>query len=312
MGATQEGGKMDRKLSKMLFALGTVTVVAFMNLQQGCESGYADYNDCYDYYCGYDCDYCDYYYYDPYYPYYGYFPIYYITVPPTQYAHPNLSLPERSAEAVINVQNLFYVAKTGSATKSVLTPVDFEKHYPCGQGNDAVTVCADENAGSDANDRLMIMYKTEEPLPVDDPTNHFVIGFAFDADGVQNNNFVPKPELAGDYFGRTDKWYIATYGPGSGWKLEVFDASGSKPVAVASHARLVIHQKVVSIVIPASEFSVSNPAVRISLFRHTGDFGQGFDNDWSGLVYPKPGEPLIKPSVSSISNILSPSKERVR
>jgi hypothetical protein len=285
------GSKMNQKISSALIVTGTVLLFGFASQYSGCNSS-SSY--CYNYY------YCDYYYYDPFYPAYGYNSVYSINPAAATYTQADVSQAERAPESIINVENIVYIAKTGAPTDTDLTPADFEDHYPCGAGDEALTVCADATAAPDDSDRLMIMFKTEGLVPQADPVNHFVLGFAFDADNVVDNNFVPEQDQAGDYFGHTDKWYKTTYTPAAGWTLEVFDASGPTPVAVASHARLVIHQNIVAIVIPASEFAVNNPAARISLFRHTGDFGLGPDQNWSGLVYPKIGDPLIQPNVAPI------------
>jgi hypothetical protein len=288
---------MHRLLSKMLMVMGAFVIVGAMSQLSGCNS--SGYYGCYDYY-GYNYYYCNNYVYDPYgYP-YGYSTVSYGLLAPDEYAQADLSQAARAPETNINVEHFIYIAKTDQATENDLTPVDFEEAYPCGQGDEALTICADENAPPDPSDRIIIMFKTEGTIPLTDPVNHYIAGFAFDGDNDPDNNFVPEQAVAGDYFGRTDKWYKTSYTPIDGWMLEVFDASGATPVAAPSHARVVIQQNVVAIVIPANEFAVPNPALRISLFRHTGDFGQGEDQDWSGLVYPKPGEPLIKPSVAPI------------
>jgi hypothetical protein len=288
---------MHRKLSKTLIFIGLVGMVAFAGQFSGCDS--SGYYSCYDYY-GYNYYYCNSYIYDPFYSGYGYSTAYYGLLAPDEYAQADTTQAERTPEANVNVEHLIYIARTSEPTEDDLTPADFEQAYPCGQGDEALTVCADEDAAPDASDRIVIMFKTEGLIPLEDPVNHFILGFAFDADNDLSNNFVPEAAEAGDYFGHTDKWYKTTYTPSEGWKLEVLDASGATPVLVASHARLVIVENVVGIVIPVGEFAVPNPALRISVFRHSGDFGLGPDHDWSGLVYPKPGNPLIKPSIAPL------------
>jgi hypothetical protein len=283
-------------LTNLFLGLRLLTALVAVSQYGGCNSSST--SDCYDYY-GYDYYYCDYYYYDPFYPYYGYDDIYYSTVAPSTYGNADPTQEEQAPEAVVNVESISYIAKTKEAEKTGLTPADFEKHYPCGQGDEALVVCADDKAPADDSDRLMIMFKTEKEVPTSDPTYYYLLGFAFDADNDPLNNFVPPEAEAGDYFGNTDRWYKVTYSPTDDWKLEVLDASTDTPTVVESHARLVIQQNVVAIVIPAGEFSVKNPGARIGLLKHTGDYGlEG--GEWTGLVYPKPGEPLITPNAAPV------------
>ncbi len=179
---------MKRILSKALITMGIVFMVAIMGPLSGCDS--SGYYSCYDYY-GYNYYYCNSYIYDPFYPGYGYSTAYYGLLAPDEYAQADTTQAERTPEANINVEHLIYIAKTSEPTEDDLTPADFEEAYPCGQGDKALTVCADEDAALDASDRIVIMFKTEGLIPQEDPVNHFVLGFAFDADNNLDNNFVP-------------------------------------------------------------------------------------------------------------------------
>lgn len=271
--------KMNTLLSKLptgLIALGILTSAVSLS---GCENQ----QPCYDPY------YCNYYYgpYDPYYD-YGYSYVYYEELPEDTYGTADPSVAEKAPEKVVNVEHLAYVAKTGSAEDEGVSAKDFDEHYPCG-GESALVLCADPKAAVDDSEQIVVTFRTEGTIPVADPENSFVLGFAFDADGDASNNFVPPAKEAGDYFGKTDKWYKITYEPKAGWKLAVLDASTDAPKSVASRARFIIDKNVAAIVIPASEFEVATPALRISLLRHT------TGADWSGLAYPKPGEPLLMP-----------------
>ena len=103
------------------------------------------------------------------------------------------------------MEHVVDIAKIDPPEESELTGADFEAHYPCGKGDEAHVVCADPNAAPDRSARLMIMYKTTGTIPHADSVNHYILGFAFDVDNVEDNNFVPPDAEAGDYFGHTDK-----------------------------------------------------------------------------------------------------------
>jgi hypothetical protein len=156
--------------------------------------------------------------------------------------------------------------------------------FPCGSGPNGLTLC--ENVAPVPQDRSYTFYGVyADAIPQADPVNHYQYGFVFDQDGNPANNYVAPPAYPNDFFHGTDRWYVATYTPGGGWVLEVSDATGGVPVPLASNARVIIVDNVMSLTVPEGEFAVPYPPVRWTAFRHTGDWGVPSGN-WDGSVWP--------------------------
>ena len=90
----------------------------------------------------------------------------------------------------------------------------------------------------------------------------------------------------------SDRWYEATYSPSEGWKLKVTDARNNNFTEIASAARVIISENAFVLVVPASEFSVAEPAYRVTAFCHEGDFGLNPGSFWSADVEPPVAEGL--------------------
>lgn len=203
-------------------------------------------------------------------------------------------------------------AKTPEATtaickrSSTTLPLTTEQHdaalgssgskqtYPCGSGTDVYRVCGSlYQAPTQAGDWLFVVLQVSANVPLADPANYYQYGFVFDADGDLTNNYQASAAYPNDYYQNTDRWYSVTYAPGTGWDLEVVDASSTKaPQYVYSAATALINGNIIMLVVPLSEFAVTNPTYRVTAFRHSGDYGQSPPFDWSGDYHPDIDQPL--------------------
>ncbi|MEM8606105.1 MAG: hypothetical protein AAGF92_03320, partial [Myxococcota bacterium] len=125
--------------------------------------------------------------------------------------------------------------------------------YPCGVGEEALTLCQNPSPIPDG-DYIVVFNVLADDVVLEDPTNFWVYGFVFDADGNPANNFQPLPEFPNDFFQDTDRWYQAQYAPGAGWSLRVTDATIDPGGSIPSQARLIIVDNTLVLVVPRSEF----------------------------------------------------------
>lgn len=176
--------------------------------------------------------------------------------------------------------------------------------FPCGAGPNSFTVCADDPGPVEAGDRLYLaqVLLTEVGVPLADDTNFYTYSFVFDSDRDPENDFIAAPEFANDFFQGTDRWYEVEYDLNSGeWVLivtQVTDGATGFSGPVPSAAVAMIRGNSILISIPMSEFPVSNPAYRLTSFRHSGDFGLNPPHDWSGDFHPRLAEPLFEISAA--------------
>lgn len=180
---------------------------------------------------------------------------------------------------------------TGASTVAA-TPNTIEERFPCGDGDGHIVLCASSSAP--AGDFITLAMTMTGPIPLADPMHYHQYGFVFDSDGDPNNNYRAPPAYPNDFFDATDRWYVASYSPQAGWKIEVSAASASSITPVSSDARIVIHDQTLQLLVPASELATSCPGYRFTAFTHLGDYGQQPPYDWSGDVEPPVGEPLEK------------------
>ncbi len=165
--------------------------------------------------------------------------------------------------------------------------------FPCGQGTEGLTVCPDvvPPAVADATlppagDFVRSVIVLDADVPTTDGANFLEYAFVFDADGDGTDNWVGFPDYPNDFFIGADRWYVAKYHPTSGWSLAVSHAHGTTITPVSSTARVVVVENVVLLLAPTSEFAVSDPAFRVTAFRHTGDYGINPPYDWNGHIVP--------------------------
>jgi hypothetical protein len=167
--------------------------------------------------------------------------------------------------------------------------------FHCGDGPNGTTLCPSPADPVPEGEMLVLVNQLYKPLVLDDTKNFYQYAFVFDADGDPNNNYQPPPAYPNDFFKDTDRWYEANYDPATGWTLKVSDATGGTPKVVTSHARIIIRDDTMTLVVPASEFAVANPKFRITAFRHTGDYGLNPPYDWDGSVWPAVADGLQTP-----------------
>lgn len=158
--------------------------------------------------------------------------------------------------------------------------------FPCGDGPAGMTLCQDPGRAVPDDESLVFVTSLEGDIPLSDPTNYYQYAFVFDQDGDPDNNYGAPADYPNDFFDGTDRWYEARYAPGSGWSLVVTDATDGNLTTVASDARLIIKDHVLTLVVPAGEFAVADPAYRVTAFRHTGDYGINPPHDWDGSIWP--------------------------
>lgn len=284
-----------QKVSRTYFTGIALVAVAVIS-GASCESCayYDPYWDCGEYYDDAYDDWCNYNYIDPF---VGddYLVGYTNQIPEVSHPHENPDIEAQPADDTIRATLIGYVIPR-EGTSNGISPTAFEEQYPCDGDGAALTLCANASAASDDSPRILVLATTAAEIPRASETYHYVIGLAFDSDNDESNNYTPPSERANHYWGGTDRWYTATYDPASGWRLEVFDASSGEPVSATSNARLVFQESTLALVVPASEFPAENPSGRLTLFRHTGEFGED-GADWSGFLFPSLEDGLSVPSL---------------
>jgi hypothetical protein len=261
-----------------------------------CASCYGTNIDpCY-YHYGYYYEFCDYEYLESFTPNYGYDPVVTQQLEPQQTPHPDPSLASKLSDDSVSLRAYLYVRRT---TDTGDTPADeiLDGEYPCGLGDDRFTLCGAPTLRARDTDYIIVAGQAQSDVPVTDDVNFLVIGWGFDRDGDPSNNYAPPDARLNDYFGQTDQWYAAAYVPGGdiedSWTLRAFrlDAMG-QPIEFETEGRVILQEDTAVLIVPADEFLVETPRNRISLFRHTGDEGEGPDRNWSGFVWPPLGAPL--------------------
>jgi len=104
---------------------------------------------------------------------------------------------------------------------------------------------------------------------------------------------MPVPAFQDDFFKDTDRWYEFNYAPNDTWVPTCKQIRPGNAISlVASGVKAIIRGDSIVLVVPASEFVVTNPPFRVSTFAHTGDFGQSPPFTWSGDPTPTVAEGL--------------------
>jgi len=157
--------------------------------------------------------------------------------------------------------------------------------FPGGQGPDGFTVAANMPLLLAEGDYHIVHFSCAGVIPVvsTDPTVIYQYAFVFDSDGNTANNYTTADN---DFFNDTDRWYVMSYTDAGGWVLTVSTAFDSVIVEVASAARVIIKDNSMTLLVPASEFAVTDPDYRVTAFCHNGDFGIPPPNNWSGDLHP--------------------------
>lgn len=68
--------------------------------------------------------------------------------------------------------------------------------------------------------------------------------------------------------------------------MKVTDAHNNNFTPVNSAARIVFTDRLVALIVPASEFSVPNPRYRVTAFNHAGDYCANLPRDCGGDIEP--------------------------
>ncbi|MFN3240506.1 MAG: hypothetical protein ACE37K_03225 [Planctomycetota bacterium] len=165
--------------------------------------------------------------------------------------------------------------------------------FPTGTGPNGFTVEASPGAPLQAGDYVTFWYSVSDDIPLASQTEIFQYAVVCDSDANPANNYVPSASFPDDFFADTDRWYELNYTPTNGWTLTCkVVGAGNNIQTVSSAARAVIRGDTVVMVVPRSEFAVSNPPFRVTTFAHTGDFGQNPPFTWSGDPTPTVAEGL--------------------
>jgi hypothetical protein len=166
----------------------------------------------------------------------------------------------------------------------------FNTKYPCGQHANGRTHCVQPSPLT-AGPHIVVFGIMNGNVPQADPVNLYQYGFVFDRDNNPANNYVPPPQFANDFFKGTDQWYQAQYNPRSaGFSFGATRVVNNGFQTLSTNGRLILNGATWFLIVPASEFSVQNPTVRFTAFRHTGNFG--LTGDWDGDVQRPIDQPL--------------------
>jgi hypothetical protein len=204
----------------------------------------------------------------------------------TEISSPLRGVPDAAIEPAVNIIAVELLYEVGSEIAGAA--------YPCGAGGEPageLAICGAQ-AGPAIAGSTIATFETDEPLPLADPGDHYLVGFGFDGDGLVENNTTPA-DSPDDFHLRIDRWIEATYRPGDGWSLASFAFVAGEVIELDSESRLVIDGPVAALIVPAFELEIARPPSRIFLLRHTGDFGAAPPHDWSGYLFPTLSEPLF-------------------
>ena len=195
------------------------------------------------------------------------------------------------------IPNLAQDVRTFGAIIGLLTVVqliaifggldDGNPEFPVGPGPNGYTVAASPGETLADGEYITFWMSVSDDIPLASTTELFQYAFVCDSDANPSNNYVPAPAFPDDFFGGTDRWYELNYAPTTGWALQCKSiGAGNSINVVASGARAIINGDSIVMVVPRSEFTVSNPPFRVSTFAHLGDFGQVAPFTWSGDPTP--------------------------
>ena len=179
---------------------------------------------------------------------------------------------------------------------SIGVEIDFnESVFECGELNRIrAVVCADQVLDMPPGEVLVASMTMVGRIPLDDPDRSYIYSLVLDSDGEPANNWVFNQPFDWDLFQGADRWYQLIWDHRAmKWSLTVtqLTASGGFPSGTESSSiRAVVLGNVVVFFVSMEEFSVSQPAVRLTAFHHDGNFGEATRGaDVSGA---NPTEPL--------------------
>ncbi len=161
--------------------------------------------------------------------------------------------------------------------------------YPCGlhTGGRSRTLCKATTPLSPGKHYVMHMVLNGALGFNDPPTQNqslYQYGFVFDGDNAPANNFRPGSAFPNDYFQGTDTWYKITRDRGQDFVFSVLKvSSGNTPQVLPTNARMIMTSRSLILLIPSADIPSANPGVRLTAFRHFGDFGLN-GGQWAGDV----------------------------
>jgi len=159
--------------------------------------------------------------------------------------------------------------------------------YACDSESDARVICPDLLGDAEVGEFGIGYYALGAPFDVE--RLDFMerrYGFAFDANNLARDNFEAPDGAPNDFFQGSDQWYELVRDIEGEWSLEAKAVSGGEPVSIETEARAVIDGAVVALIVPTSEFEVSDPDYRVTAFGHNGDWGLEEPFAWRGDVSP--------------------------
>ena len=142
------------------------------------------------------------------------------------------------------------------------------------------TVCMPDRPNNPWGDYYVIYTIHGEEIYLQDQTYYHSHTVVFDSDGLPVNNFPFNEPYDGDYFRDTDRQYEAWYDLDQG--VWMGNSMGPQFSLVPSDARFVFKGNTVFALIPASDFSVHDPAGRVTTFLTTGGYAPedcGYDTN---------------------------------
>ncbi len=164
--------------------------------------------------------------------------------------------------------------------------------FPCGPGDEALTLCPEFDATPFAGDYLLFAARFAADIPLESDENSYQYAVVLDADGDPDNNFRADPDTSGDFFDNSDRFYQAVFSPAEGWRLRVTNARDGFLADLASGARLMIIGNELLLAVPAQELFDAAPDYRVTAFCSDEDLGRTPGSSWSGDHSPVVGEAL--------------------
>jgi hypothetical protein len=168
----------------------------------------------------------------------------------------------------------------------------FGLKFPQGTGSFGVTAFAQPSLALTPGDYAVAYQVRRGPLDLTDPAKKLQIGFVFDRDLDGANNFRAGLAFPKDLFDNSERWANGSWDFATGLQLQYQDASTSPPTTLSSTARLIQSGHVSVLVVARSEVTnAAEVAYRVTLFKHTGDFGLS-GGPFKVDTAPYVGEPL--------------------
>lgn len=161
-----------------------------------------------------------------------------------------------------------------------------EAQAPCGSNSFGVTVCGPGTPP--LGQTLVIFTSYAAPISLVSPGQIYQRGFVFEPDTNGSNNYTPSAQYANDFFAGTQFWFDVSRSGSGGFSLSATDATDNVITPVpGTAARAVLHGDAAMLLVPIGEVGGAPPeGLRVTAFRHTGDYGIPAPHDWDGSLFP--------------------------